>query len=134
MASSPAPLNLKPLEWVGSSKEDLLAFPVRSRKEAGYALYLAQIGMKAVKAKPLRGFGGAHVLEVVLEREGNAYRAVYTVKFAKAVFVLHAFQKKSKRGIATPAADMEIIRRRLKVAASEYQRLYGSGKHEEETD
>jgi phage-related protein len=101
---------------------------VRCRKEAGYALYLAQIGMKAVKAKPLKGFGGAAVLEVVLDHEGNAYRAVYTVKFAKAVFVLHAFQKKSKRGIATAKADINLIRQRLKIAASEYERLYGSDK------
>jgi phage-related protein len=128
MPASSSPTNVKPLEWVGSSKEDLLTFPVRCRKEAGYALYLAQIGMKAVKAKPLKGFGGAAVLEVVLDHEGNAYRAVYTVKFAKAVFVLHAFQKKSKRGIATAKADINLIRQRLKIAASEYERLYGSDK------
>ena len=119
--------SIKPLEWVGTSKDDLDAFPGPARREAGYALYLAQIGMKAVRAKPLAGFGGAGVLEVVANHDGNAYRAVYTVKFAKAVFVLHAFQKKSKKGIATPKAEIDLIKRRLKVAAEEYQRLYGSG-------
>jgi len=117
---------LKPLEWVGPSKADLISFPEQVRKEMGHALHLAQAGEKPHHAKPLRGFGGAGVLEVVENHEGNTYRAVYTVKFARAVFVLHAFQKKSKKGIATPRADIELIQRRLKVAAEEYQRLYGS--------
>jgi len=116
----------KPLVWVSSSKDDLSAFPGAARREAGYALYLAQIGMKAVKAKPLKGFGGAGVIEIVADHDGNAYRAVYTVTFAQAVFVLHAFQKKSKKGIATEKSDIDLIKRRLKVAAEEYQRLYGS--------
>ena len=115
---------LKPLEWVGSSKDDLDSFPGSARREAGYALYLAQIGMKAVKAKPLKGFGGAAVLEVVADHDGSTYRAVYTVRFADAVFVLHAFQKKSKQGIATPKADIDLIKRRLKLAAETYQQLY----------
>jgi phage-related protein len=119
----PAP---KPLEWVGPSKDDLIAFPGPARREAGYALYLAQIGMKAMKAKPLKGFGGAGVLEVVADHDGNAYRAVYTVRFAKAVFVLHAFQKKSKKGIATARSDIDLVKRRLRIAAQEYQRRYGS--------
>lgn len=117
---------LKPIEWIGSSKDDLAAFPGPARREAGYALYLAQIGMKARKTKPLRGFGGTGVLEVVTDHDGNTYRAVYTVKFSQAVFVLHAFQKKSKKGIATPMAQINLIKRRLKIAAQEYQRLYGS--------
>lgn len=112
---------LKPLEWIGSSKADLDAFPGPARREAGYGLYLAQIGMKAVKAKPLQGFGGAGVLEVIADHAGDTYRAVYTVRFAEVVYVLHAFQKKSKRGIATPKPDMDLIKRRLKVAAERYQ-------------
>ena len=114
----------KPLEWIGASKDDLNEFPGPARREAGYALYLAQIGMKAAKAKPLKGFAGASVIEVLADHDGNAYRAVYTVTFGKAVFVLHAFQKKSKRGITTPKADINLIRRRLRVAAHEYRRLY----------
>ena len=128
MSAKPEPATPKPLEWVGSSKANLAAFPGPARREAGYALYLAQIGMKAVKAKPLQGFGGAGVLEVVTHHDGNTFRAVYTVKFAKAVFVLHAFQKKSKKGIQTPQAEIELVKRRLRIAAEEYQRLYGSGK------
>src|SRR6266702_3579071 len=114
---------VKPLFWVGSSKSDLEAFPAPARREAGYALYLAQIGMKAPKAKPLYGFGGAGVLEVVQDHDGNTFRAVYTVKFAGMVFVLHAFQKKSKKGIATPKADVDLIKRRLKLAAERYKQL-----------
>lgn len=111
---------------VGSAKEDLNQFPGPARREAGYAFYLAQIGMKAATAKPLKGFGGAGVLEVVSNHDGSAYRAVYTVKFAEAVFVLHAFQKKSKRGSVTPKAEIELVKRRLKIAAEEYQRSFGS--------
>ena|SRR5919201_3503833 len=117
---------MKPLEWVGSSRQDLAAFPGPARREAGYALYLAQIGMKAPKAKPLKGFGGASVLEIVADYCGNAYRAVYTVKFPRAVFVLHAFQKKSTRGIATSKADIELIKRRLQAAGAAYRQRYGS--------
>jgi phage-related protein len=114
------------LEWVGSSKRDLISFPGPVRREVGYALYLAQIGMKALKAKPLKGFRGAGVLEVVADHDGNAYRAVYTLRFAKAVFVLHAFQKKSSKGIATSKADMELVKRRLHAAAQAYRQRYES--------
>jgi phage-related protein len=89
---------LKPLEWVGGSKQDLDAFPGPVRREVGFALYLAQIGTKAVKTKPLKSFGGAGVLEVIADHDGNTYRAVYTVRFAEVVYVPHAFQKKFKRG------------------------------------
>ena len=82
----------------------------------GYALHLAQTGKKHEQAKPLRGFGSAGVLEIVEDWRGNAYRAVYTVRFAAAVFVLHVFQKKSKSGISTPTQDMDLIRERLKAA------------------
>ena len=88
----------------------------------GYALYLAQCGDKHLDAKPLRGFGGgAGVLEVVADHDGDTYRAVYTVRFADAVYVLHAFQKKSKRGIATPKREIERIRQRLQQAQEHYQ-------------
>ncbi len=109
------PTNEKPLEWIGSSHKDLLALPIDVRRLFGFELSLAQAGDKHDAAKVLKGFGGA-VLEVVEDDVGGTYRAVYTVKFAGAVFVLHCFQKKSKRGIATPKEDMDIIHARLKVA------------------
>ena len=94
------------------------------RREVGFALYLAQLGEKAVKTKPLKGFGGAGVLEVVSDHEGDAFRAVYTLKFAKVVFVLHAFQKKSRKGIATPKSDIDLIKQRLKAAAEYYREQF----------
>ena len=106
----------KPLIWIGSSKKDLLALPISVRKFFGHALHFAQHGDQHDAAKVLKGFGSASVMEVVDDDVGGTYRAVYTVKFENAVFVLHCFQKKSKSGIATPKADMEIIRARLKVA------------------
>ena len=106
----------KPLEWIGSSHRDLMTLPADVRRLFGYALSLAQSGDQHDAAKVLKGFGSAGVLEVVEDDAGGTYRAVYTVKFAEAVFVLHCFQKKSKRGIATPKKDMDIIRARLKVA------------------
>ena len=106
----------KPLVWIGGSKKDLLALPLDVRKFFGHALDFAQRGDQHGAAKMLRGFGGAGVLEVVENDIGGMYRAVYTVKFESAVFVLHCFQKKSKSGIATPKEEMEIIRARLKVA------------------
>ena len=115
MAAKP-PAELKPLAWVGSAKRDLLALPEEVIDAFGYALYVAQTGKKHEKAKALHGFGSAGILEIVEDWRGNAYRAVYTVRFAAAVFVLHVFQKKAKRGIATPKQDMELIRERLKVA------------------
>ena len=110
------PPPLKPLHWLGSSRRDLQALPEEVVDVFGYALYLAQIGKKHDQAKPLKGFGSAGVLEVVEDWEGNTYRAVYTVRFAARVFVLHIFQKKSKRGGATAKVDMDLIRERLKVA------------------
>ncbi len=107
---------VKPLYWVGSSKKDLLALPEEVVDILGYALYLAQIGKKHEQAKPLKGFGSAGVLEVVEDWQGNTYRAVYTVRFAYGVFVLHVFQKKAKRGSATPKADLDLIRERFKAA------------------
>jgi phage-related protein len=100
------PTAQKPLEWVRSSRDDLKGLPEDVQDEVGYALYLAQIGEKHPNAKPLKGFKGAGVLEVVDNYDGDTYRAVYTVRFAGVIYVLHAFQKKSKKGIATPPADM----------------------------
>jgi phage-related protein len=104
------------LIWIGGSKKDLMALPLEVRKFFGHALDFAQRGDHHDAAKPLKGFGGTGVLELVEDDAGGTYRAVYTVKFAQAVFVLHCFQKKSKSGIATPKEDMNIIRVRLKVA------------------
>ena len=87
----------------------------------GYALYQAQLGLKAVSAKPLQGFGGAGVLEIVEDHQTDTYRAVYTVKFSEFIYVLHAFQKKSKKGSATPKSDIELIKRRLNAAHEDYK-------------
>ncbi|MGH9665709.1 MAG: type II toxin-antitoxin system RelE/ParE family toxin [Bryobacteraceae bacterium] len=106
----------KPLHWVGSSKRDLLSLPEPVVDLFGFALYLAQDGKKHQQAKPLKGFGSAGVLEIIEDWDRSTYRAVYTVRFERAVFVLHVFQKKSKRGAATPKADIDLIRERLKVA------------------
>src|SRR5713226_2541943 len=107
---------IKTLIWVGSSRRDLKAFPDEVKDGMGYALYQAQVGQKAPTAKPLRGFGGAGVLEVVEDHQGDTYRAVYTVRLAGRVYVLHAFQKKSKSGIQTPKAEINLIKSRLKRA------------------
>lgn len=106
----------KPLYWVASSRKDLKALPEEVQDVFGYALYLAQTGTKHDQVKPLKGFGGAGVLEVVEDYHGDTYRAVYTIKLADAVYVLHCFQKKSTQGIATPKPDLDLIRERLKVA------------------
>jgi phage-related protein len=106
----------KPLLWVGSAKKDLQAMPDEVQDSFGYALHLAQTGAKHAHAKPLKGFGSAGVLEVVESEAGSTYRAVYTVKVAAVVYVLHCFQKKSTSGIATPKPDLDLIRDRLKAA------------------
>jgi phage-related protein len=107
----------KPLIWIGSSKRDLMELPVPVRKFFGHALHFAQIGEQHDAAKVLKGFGGAGVLEIVGDDAQGTYRAVYTVKFETAVFVLHCFQKKSKTGISTPKKDLDTIRLRLKTTA-----------------
>jgi phage-related protein len=106
----------RPLRWVGSARKDLLALPGEVVDVFGFALHLAQIGEKHDQAKPLRGFGGAGVLEVVADHLGDTYRAVYTIRSAGAVYVLHCFKKKSTRGDVTPRRDIERIQDRLKVA------------------
>ncbi|MDD2545127.1 MAG: type II toxin-antitoxin system RelE/ParE family toxin [Burkholderiaceae bacterium] len=109
---------LKPLRWVASSRKDLMAMPEEVQDVFGYALHLAQAGQKHPDAKPLKGFGGAGVLEIVEDCQGDAYRAVYTVRYAEAVYVVHCFQKKSTQGIATPKPDMELVKSRLKAIES----------------
>jgi phage-related protein len=106
----------KPVVWVGSSLKDLKAFPRPVQKDVGRALLAAQFGDTDPAAKPLKGFGGAAVLEIVARHHTDTFRVVYTVRFADAVYVLHAFQKKAKRGIATPEAELEVVRRRLREA------------------
>jgi len=113
----------KPLIWIGSSRKDLQSLPKEVQRFFGFALDFAQRGEKHDDAKVLKGFGGAGVLEVVEDDIGGTYRAVYTVRFSEAVFVLHAFQKKSKHGIATPKEDIDIIKNRLKVAAAVAQEI-----------
>jgi phage-related protein len=107
---------IKPLVWMGSSKKDLLKLPSSVVDVFGFALYLAQTGRRHADTRILRGFGDASVIEVIESASAGTYRAVYTVRFPEKVFVLHAFQKKSKSGIATPRADVEIIRERLRMA------------------
>ena len=114
---------LKRVEWIGSARSDLKTFPDQVQREIGYALFEAQRGRKSLSTKPLHGFGGAGVLEIIEDFQSNTYRAVYTVKFEKRVYVLHSFQKKSKRGIATPKAEIDLIKRRLKLAEQHYERL-----------
>lgn len=117
----PAPHTEKPLHWVASSKKDYLAFPSAVQDDMGYALGVAQLGGKHPSAKPWKGEGPG-VLEVVEDFRGDAYRAVYTVRFAGVVYVLHAFQKKSKSGIATPREDVALVTERLKQAQADYAR------------
>ena len=105
---------IKPIVWVGSSQKDLNAFPRRVQKDAGYALWLAQLGEKHDKTKPLKGLSG--VIEIVSDYQTDTYRTIYAVKLGTKLYVLHAFQKKSKRGIATPKKEIDLIRKRLQQA------------------
>ena len=111
-----AAILLKPVIWVGSSRNDLRGFPDEVQDHVGYALYVAQRGDKHRNAKPLTGFGGAGVVEIVTDYRGDTFRAVYTLRYAGAIYVLHAFQKKSKSGSATPRRDLELIKHRLREA------------------
>jgi len=120
MADRSAPVP-KRVRWVGSSKEDISLFPEDVRRRIGGALWEAQLGGKASYVKPMKGFGGAGVLEIVDDHDGDTYRAVYTVRFKELVYVLHAFQKKAKRGIATPAAELDLIHQRLRRAKEDYE-------------
>lgn len=115
---------LKSVEWIGSSLEDLKDFSEEVQQVVGYALYVAQCGDKHPSAKPLKGFKGSGVVEVVEDFDGDTYRAVYTTKLAGVIYVLHSFQKKSKQGIATPKQDIELIETRLKRAKEHYAKNY----------
>jgi phage-related protein len=112
---------LKPVRWVGSSRKDVRSFPARVRAGIGHALYAAQKGETDPAAKPLKGFGGRGVLEIVTDHRGDTWRSVYTVCFEGAVYVLHAFQKKSKKGVATPKREPDLIRQRLADAERDYR-------------
>ncbi len=126
---SPTP---KPVRWIASSRRDMQRMPKPVRVAFGGALFDAQTGKINPAAKPLKGFTGASVVEIVESFEGNAYRAVYTVKFRDFVFVLHVFQKKSKSGRATPVADIEKIKVRLKQAEAEYEEWLAQQERSEE--
>jgi phage-related protein len=115
-------LMIKPVVWIGSSRSDLASFPEDVKDAIGFALYIAQRGGKHADAKPLRGFGGAGILEIVENHAGDTYRAVYTVRLAGRIYVLHVFQKKSKAGIKTPKPQGDLIRSRLKRAEEEHAR------------
>jgi phage-related protein len=118
----------KPLEFIGTSEDDLFDFPLEVKRCIGFALRAAQKGGKHPDAKPLKGFGGAGVLEIISDFDGDTFRAVYTVRFKGVIYVLHAFQKKSKTGIKTPQAEIEKIKSRPKHAET----LYAESDHEKQ--
>jgi phage-related protein len=117
----------RPLHWVGASKRDFLAFPTAVKEDMGNSLGIAQFGGTAPTAKPWKGLGPG-VLEIVESHDRNAYRAVYTVRFEKAVYVLHAFQKKSPSGIRTAKRHVDLVAERLKTAERDYEEDYGKPK------
>lgn len=117
----------KPLDWVGSSKKDFLGFPEPVKDEMGNALGIAQFGGKHPAAKPWKGQGSG-VFEIVEDHDGDAYRAVYTVRFKEVVYVLHAFQKKSPKGIKTAQGDIDLLGRRLRIAQQDYEARYAKAK------
>lgn len=114
----------RPVEWVGSSKKDYMSFPDQVRRDMGFALGVAQLGGKHPSAKPWAGEGSG-VLELVEDHDGDTYRAVYTVKFKEAIYVLHAFKKKSPKGIKTAKVDVELVASRLKLAQQDYKDRFG---------
>ena len=111
----------KPIRWVGTSLRDLRSFPRAVRRDIGHALFTAQEGRTDPAAKPLKGFGGASVLEIVASHHGNAWRAVYTVGFQDAIYVLHVFQKKSTKGIVTLKREIDLIKQRLAEAERDHR-------------
>lgn len=123
----------KQVVWIGSSRNDLKKFPDAVCDSVGFAIWQAQMGRKHRDAKVLKGFGGAGVLEVVEDHDGDTYRAVYTVKFAGHVYVLHAFQKKSKKGVKTPQPEMDVVRRRLKTAEEHHEQKQAEAEAEGRT-
>ncbi|MGD9631651.1 MAG: type II toxin-antitoxin system RelE/ParE family toxin [Hyphomicrobium sp.] len=109
------PRPIKPLRWIASARKDYVEFPEEVQDSFGFELFLAQTGQHPPSAKPLKGFGSG-VVELIEDYDGETYRAVYAVRFETAIYVLHSFKKKSKRGIKTPQGDVELIRRRLRDA------------------
>ncbi len=118
MDGTPTP---RPVLWIASSKRDLKTFPAEVQRAIGHKLWSGQIGEKHPDAKALKGFGDASVIEIIEAWQGNTYRAVYTVRFTEFVYVLHAFQKKSRRGAQTPKGDIDLIRKRLRDARGDYR-------------
>lgn len=112
--------SVKPLFWIGDSLDNIRDFPEPVKDQMGHGLHLAQINSKHPKAKPLKGFSGAGVLEIIDNHDGDTYRAVYTVKFSDTVYVLHTFQKKSTKGISTPKHHIDLIKQRFKLAQEHY--------------
>lgn len=115
----------KPLRWIGTSRDDLKSFPPEVRRDIGRALYAAQMGETDPAAKPMKGFGGASVMEIIARFFGNTWRTAYTVRFRGVIYVLHAFQKKSKSGIATPNSEIRLVQRRLAEASRDYKERQG---------
>ena len=113
----------KPLHWISSSRKDMRGLPVTVRRGFGLSLFAVQLGETPPASKPLKGFSGAGVLELIEDAKGNTYRAVYTVRFREAIYVLHVFQKKSKHGIATPKHEIDLIHDRLKLAQENYSQM-----------
>lgn len=124
MLGQPAP---KPCIFVGASRREMKALPDEVRGEFGHALHEAQRGAEPASAKALKGFGGRGVLELIEDFDGNTYRAVYTVRFAGTVYVLRAFQKKAKAGIATPKSEIELVKTRLRAAEADYKERVKAG-------
>jgi phage-related protein len=114
------PRATKPLLWIGSSRKDFMTFPQGVQEAFGFELYLAQTGQHPPSAKPLKGIGSG-VVELIKAFDGDAYRAVYTVRFASAIYVIHAFKKKSKTGIKTPQSDIDLIKARLRDAEADHK-------------
>ena len=121
-------MKLKPVMWVGSSKDDLLEFPDEIIRSFGHGLHYAQKGGQYIHSKVLKGFGGASVIELKESDEAGTFRLVFTIKLPKAIFVLHAFQQKSKHGIKTPTQEIELIKNRLKKAEELYKELIHDNK------
>ena len=125
-------LGLKPVAWIGPSKKDLKKFPEVVQESIGDAIQEVQYGRKPLSAKPLSGFHGAGVLEVIDNHDGDTYRAVYTIRFAEVIYVLHAFQKKSRHGIQTPKQEIELVHVRLRAAETAYQEWLAARQQKEE--
>lgn len=115
------PVRIKPVFWMASSRKDLKAFPKAVQSDVGYTLFAAQRGEEYLSVKAMKGFGGRSVLEIVAPHDVDTYRTVYAVKFEDAIYVLHAFQKKSTKGIATPQREIDLIRRRMADAEQHYR-------------